>query len=314
LGVVCSGLLLFLAFRKVDLQELGAALRRFPPRHLPGLALLVVLDLDLRAFRWRLLLPRSPGVSAGACFRLEAVGLAINNILPLRIGELARTLLAARRFGMPFLAVLASIAVERILDLLTLLGLLLYLGDWGGALGWASGLRVWAHWAFPSLVAALGALAWLGKAPSLPRVLAPLQGWIEQFSLGTRALRSWTAAPAVAGLGLLLWLTDGLMFLYAGRAMGLEGMGFPLSVVCLVAAAASTALPAVPGYFGAYEFAVSRVLLAAGVPSAPALGLAALVHLMQFAVSTGLGLAFLYLEGLSPRSLSRELAARRGRE
>jgi hypothetical protein len=112
--------------------------------------------------------------------------LAVNNVLPLRLGEVARGYLAARELGIPIVTVLASIVVERLFDMLTLLALLLFAGDWGAG---APALREWAQRAFVGAILAASALVWLerqGKLsfPGQPR----LTKFIEQVSLGARAL------------------------------------------------------------------------------------------------------------------------------
>jgi hypothetical protein len=76
-------------------------------------------------------------------------------------------------------------------------------------------------------------------------------------------------------------------------------MTYPLAVMTVGATAASTALPVVPGYIGAWEFAAMSVLVRAGSDEASALGLAGLLHMSQLVLSTTLGLFFLYQRGHS---------------
>lgn len=296
IGAACSVFFLYLALRKVDFAQLGRELREVRPAFVPGLIAFVLTDLLVRAARWRFLLPRDPKITVGRLFRLEAIGLAINNVLPLRIGELARAYLTSKETGLPLLTVLASIVVERVFDALTLLGFVVFLGDWGG--GPIAELRPWARLGFVVLSTLVLGVAWLERHPWSPFKRLPWVGrLVEQAALGARGLASLRPASIVVTLGVLLWLVDGLTFWTAARGMRIDAMGFPLAVMALCAAAAATALPAVPGYFGTYEFAVSRVLVQAGIGQSTAFGLASFVHVLQFLVTTGIGLFFLYREG-----------------
>src|SRR5919201_5939255 len=77
-----------------------------------------------RSVRWGLLLPQQ-SVPTTTLFRTLVVGFTANNVLPVRMGELARAYLLARWRGVPYGATLASLVLERILDGLSLALLLL---------------------------------------------------------------------------------------------------------------------------------------------------------------------------------------------
>lgn len=309
IGLGVSALALYLAARQVDFAELRRTLASARPAWLPLMAAFALSDLAFRALRWKLLLPAGPRVTLARSFKLECIGLAVNNLLPLRLGELARVGLGAKELDLPVATLLASVVVERMLDMVTLLALILFLGDLGPGLG-AQALA-YARLGLAVLIAALAVLPWLDKLP-LPGPLGrpAVASKIEALLLGARALRApWTLA-AVLAFGAALWLSDVGVIWAAGRALALSVLGFPLAVFVLGAGAAGAVLPASPGYVGTYELAVSRALAPAGVSHAEAFGLAGLVHILQFSIVTLLGLAFLYQEGHSLSSLGRELEQR----
>src|SRR5439155_12016874 len=78
----------------------------------------------LRSARWGLLLPEHT-VKTSTLFRALVVGFTVNNLLPLRVGEVARTYLLNRWCRIPYGATIASLVVERVLDGLSLAMLLL---------------------------------------------------------------------------------------------------------------------------------------------------------------------------------------------
>ncbi len=313
-GAALSALCLWLALRKVDWVLFGRSLKSFNWAYFPLMAGLVLCDLAARSLRWRRLLPEGPRNRLGLLFRLETIGLALNNILPFRLGELGRTYLGAQELEVPFVTVLATIVVERVLDGLSLLALFIFLGDWGEGQSWALGLRRTAEIGLVLGTAGLFAVVGLEdlseKWPRLGGLIARrprLAHFIEQIKVGTRSLRSWRSAWGVFGLGLALWIFDAALMFTAGRAFGIDALTFRRSCTLLMVSAAAVAVPGVPGYFGAYEYAVSLALGRWGVPRSIAVPHAGLVHLTSYLITTLLGIVFLYREGHSLGSLHRAL-------
>jgi uncharacterized protein (TIRG00374 family) len=297
IGLACSAIFLFLALRQVKLADLASAIAKARPAPTAVMAVLILIDPLVRGARWRLLLPKGKETTTLRLFQLEAIGLAINNVLPFRLGELARGYLAARELGIPIVTALASIVVERLFDMLTLLALLLFAGDWGAS---APAVHAWAQRAFVGALLAAAALIWLERQGKLSFPRQPkLTRFIEQVSLGAKALAHLPSFAGVVVLSALLWGLGAGQFLAAGAGLGVSAMTYPLAVMTVGATAASTALPAVPGYIGAWEFAAKSVLVRAGAEEASALGLAWLLHMSQLVLGTGLGLFFLYQRGHS---------------
>src|SRR5690606_36722808 len=103
--------------------RLGVALRTARYEYVLPAALLLVVGLATRAARWRVLL--SGALPLGRAFSITNVSYLVNGLLPLRIGEVARAVLANRVTPpVPVLKSASSIIVERMLDLLAVLVLL----------------------------------------------------------------------------------------------------------------------------------------------------------------------------------------------
>jgi uncharacterized protein (TIRG00374 family) len=74
------------------------------------------LSYVCQGFRWRLLLRPSGDISIARATRAIYAGLFTNEIVPFRAGELVRAYLVARWRGVSMLAVIPSMAVERLFD------------------------------------------------------------------------------------------------------------------------------------------------------------------------------------------------------
>ncbi len=107
------------------MESRGARRRRPLPRR--GSAIVVpicamaVVSLYCRALRWRVLVRPLAQVQRQSIFSATAMGFAANMLLPLRAGEVLRPWLLARREGLKLAPVVATVAVERLFDMATLL-------------------------------------------------------------------------------------------------------------------------------------------------------------------------------------------------
>jgi uncharacterized membrane protein YbhN (UPF0104 family) len=133
LGVLISLVALFLAFRGIEWSLVGEALSKAQYLWLIPSALTLLAAIWVRGVRWQWLfgsqrdrLPRSRYVSA------TAIGYLVTNILPLRLGEVARMFFIARDGKQSYALAVSTIVVEHVLDVLVILGILLVMLITGG--------------------------------------------------------------------------------------------------------------------------------------------------------------------------------------
>jgi hypothetical protein len=238
-------------------------------------------------------------------FRLQVAGLALSNILPLRLGEIARATFGAGIFRIPVLTVLATIMVERALDVLVLFmlfGAAVKFGGIGGLTGY-SGL-MWAL--FAGLLAAIAALIfsdeliahhWFaGFFARFPR----LRGMFERVAMGVKGFHSFRGGALIMFLAVAQWLTSALNCWWIGLAFGLGATLDAFKCMALVfTGALSASVPGMPGYFGNYEFALTKVMLAWGVPRETGFAFATYIHVLGYLLVTVTGVIFIYQMGHS---------------
>jgi glycosyltransferase 2 family protein len=313
-GLVVTGLCLYLAARNVDVVQLKAVLAEAKWRWIPAMVAISALDLTIRAARWRLLLGQG---GLWTLFRLEAIGLAVNNVLFLRLGELTRAVVGARELGLPVATLFASVVVERALDVAALLSIfnLAALAVPGMAAASVRGA------ALAVLAAALGGLAILtvaeahlkpgGRLEVLLRPWPKLHDLVEKLAQGAQALRHPGQAAAILALSLALWLCDAVIYWVSAAALNLTAfIDYPRSILILSWAGAGSALPAAPGAVGTFEAMVTKIVTDLGAPAHAAFGYAVFCHMVMYVCVTGLGLVFLYRVGLSLAGLKEALARR----
>jgi len=314
-AVAGTGFCLWLALRKVELARLAAALGGAHWLWLIPMAAIVVLDLFVRGARWRVLLSRArPGAAVAELTRLEAIGIAVNNVLFARLGEFARAVLAGRRLSIPTVAALASVAVERAFDVAALLTIFLIATT--VAPGFArDDVRLAAAAVLTAAVGALIVLSiaetWVAEGGWIERLLRPwpkLHALVSQLVLGAAVLRSPAAAAEVAAWSLFLWTVDAGVYWAGARAIGFgEQMSYARAVLTLSWAGASSALPAAPGAIGTFEAVVQNIVVRFGVGASEAFAYALVCHMTMFLIVTILGLGLLSRLGLSVAELRGEM-------
>jgi len=314
LGFALSAILVVALTRGMDPRALQEALAAADVRVLPGAILLYFVAVWVRSIRWRLLLP--PGsASTPVLFRVLIVGFTANNVLPVRMGEVARAYLLARWCGLPYGTTVASLVVERVLDGLALslflLASLLFVPAPGYLLG--VGLLVGAGFCAVAALLAFAAwneaalascAAWLTR-PLPPGARARGSRVVAGFVRGLRLVHGTGLIVRLAALSLLGWLCELSVFLVVM-------LGFPLprslALALLAGSAANfaTLVPSSPGYVGTFDGALVRVLHdVANVAPEPALAYAIVVHAALFLPVTLAGAVVLWRSRVSLGQVSR---------
>jgi uncharacterized protein (TIRG00374 family) len=314
-----TGGCLWLAMRGVPLDDVMASMER------ANLTLLLVLSVPsyvaavwVRALRWRYLTESIAPMPRSTLFRAMAIGFAVNNLLPLRIGELARSWYLARETGTSATSVLGSVAVERVIDVVVLLILamvgLLVAGresDEAGLLAQGALLLL------PVAVAPLAVLIVLRLRPEfvyrivrffarpLPDRLGDgLESVLRRFADGLGSLRGGTHLFWIVLHSITIWLILSAIPMLAGiAAFGID-LGSPaktlvLSWVVLAVVGVAVAIPSAPGFFGPYQLAFKAVLVRLGVDPPTALAVGLLVWFVFWVTLTVLGLVVLRMRGTS---------------
>jgi len=121
IGAGLAALLLWLFLRGTDLAEIGAELRRADYRWVLVATLLTLFANVQRAWRWRYLLMPIKTVGVGSLTSAIFIGWAFTALLPGRLGEVVRPVLIGRREDISKTAAFATVVLERLFDLLTVL-------------------------------------------------------------------------------------------------------------------------------------------------------------------------------------------------
>ena len=120
LGLVIAGLALFLTFRNVSFDEIYQSIRGLEVKYLPLAVVLFFSSFSVRVFRWHYLCRAVKSIPPRRLYSPMMIGF-MGNLLPLRAGEFIRAYLLGKREGIGFTTSFATIVVERIFDMASVL-------------------------------------------------------------------------------------------------------------------------------------------------------------------------------------------------
>lgn len=325
-GFGLSAVLLWLVLRKIDLARTIQAVLAINGRYFALSLVFYLLTIFFRSVRWRYLLETEPPVALSPLLSATSIGLMTNNVLPLRIGDVARAYLIGKHARVSGVTAFATLAVERIVDALCLLSILgFYLrGMRGQQQMQQMGLRMAILGAVFVILLACGIgvtyLAsirhlWvenlisrvLGKR--LPEASHQILELFSKASAGFAALRDWGQLLRVFLFSLCLWLAGAVSYYYLMRSFSFP-LGFGSALLVLVFVTFGVAFPSAPGFAGTFHAACILGLSVVGMqdPSLAA-SYAFTLHGTEWLSATALGFYFLWREGLSLKTLrQRDLA------
>lgn len=305
---ISAALLIFLIAPNVSMDSLREALSEADWRLIPVAIVLYFVGAWLRSMRWGLLLP-GYDVPTRTLFGALVVGFTVNNLLPIRMGEVARAYLLSRWRQIPYGSSIASLVVERILDGLSLAALLLVALRFVPAPGYLIVAGFIVTGVFLAGAAVIALASWRASiiVTIADRLTRPLPARLrnmamrlaENFARSLSLLRGGGRLLRVVVLSLLAWCVELSLFLVL-----MPGFGIPLNpaLALLVGSAANfaTLVPSSPGYVGTFDGALITVLRdTAGIAAAPATAYAIVVHATLFLPVVVLGTLVLWRSHMS---------------
>ena len=290
---------LWYCLHDIDFAEVARAVGDARPLWLVPLALLAALSLWLRAVRWRVILETLAPLGDTPVFEATCIGFMGNMVLPLRAGEVIKPIVVARSGRVGTAAALATVAIERLLDLAMLAAfasLTLYLIPTDPTLKTVARLLV-------ALVgAAIAALA------VTIRYARPIEGMVERlaarlpavvgsavrdaargFLVGVQGLARPRALGLVFVYSALVWLVTAAGFSVGALALSIDAPLVPLGFAVTVIVAAAVSVPSAPGYVGVFWAGSQMALALFGVARSTALTYGLLNWIVQMVVILSLG-------------------------
>lgn len=313
LSIALSAVFLGFAARGVNWHEAGSALAKAHYLYVLPILAITALSMYIRAQRWRVLLRPVGNPSMRALVAATNIGFMANMVLPLRMGEVIRPVLLSRKENQPLGGILATIVLERIFDLFTILflfgvsaasvsvservsqwgyrmcGVAVLMGAAVAFIRWQEGL-------------ALRLLQW-GVRPLPSRFAEPVDHFFRGFVKALEILDSPWIFIQVLGWSLYLWLTISGAYFFGILAFELPAPLIVGSVLVMTITAFAVSAPSAPGYIGAFQVGCVLSLSIFAVSESDAFAYSIVLHVAQFVGTIACGLYSLAREGLTLRQI-----------
>jgi len=306
------------SMKGVEFDAFLASLKTANYFTLPFLLLLLFIFYWLKAIRWSWMLKPVKDLTAGQLFPPVMTGFAANNLLPAHLGEFVRVFLVGRRHQLPMTTVLSTVVLERVFDVMAILGLFVVSLQFAGPLpaGFNQAAMTLAVLSAIFVVCATAFLIWtdgcirlfegtLRFVRIIPRGLTDkLVSMVQAAGDGLHSLRSFRTIIAIVLNSLAQWGCNGLIAWLALKAFHVDVAPTDGLIITAMLAIA-VMIPSTPGYFGVIQYAIALSIQALGIAANESHVFAASMyyHMSMYIPVTITGLYFLNREGLSLRDL-----------
>ena len=308
IGITISIIFLVLAFYQVRIADIINSIKEASLAYLLAVLFFVLFSAYLRALRWYYFLLPLKKIDTQSLFSSLMIGYGANVILPAHLGEIVRAFVLGRKKKFPVSSILATVLVERVIDVLTFLFLLIFLlliydfPIWvkeGALVLFVLSLILIIIIIFVRVrtSATLNLINIILK-PAPAKIREKINRLIETFAAGFTGLKKKSHYLITFLLSIAIWL--GYIF---GFAFGLKAFHFHLPwvapVVLMVITTISIVVPSSPGYIGTYHWLCQLSLGFFGVHKSEALGFALVLHALNTLPFLIIGLIFAWREGVN---------------
>jgi glycosyltransferase 2 family protein len=312
LGAALALVFLWLILRQVRPEDIKRALTSADIAWVACAVLAFGAGFVCRIERWRLMLVReNPILQWRDCAGPLLAGFAGNNVLPFRAGDLIRAFAFGRVLGITSGVALATLFVERLLDLIMILILLsaalaifgtdaARLADVGSVALLALAAAISFVLLFPALFAPCLNLVAAMVVRAAPKLGAKIKAEVDKSLITLRQLAQGHTMLKLMLWSLATWVAEGFVFWFAAAA--LASITAPQAAwLALPVSTLATLIPSTPGYVGTFDYFIVRSMTELGNSAASATAYALLVHAILWLPPTLAGGLYLLLRPVKVR-------------
>lgn len=314
LGIVISAVLLFFSLKGVQGKEIWLTLKNADPILLFVPLAFIFSAVTICSFRWSRV--AGNGTRVRETFVSLLIGLFVNNVLPVRIGELARGYVLAKKREVSFTYAFSTVLLDRFFDLTGLL-LLTFLFFPGQSLPPHVSMAIRALVGL--LIVCVGLIIVLSQERIAKRISSRLIRLETSFlkksahrvlevQENLKRIGSPLTILFLVALSFCTWLSMAVALYFVTLTLGVD---VPFTVIPFVCALLNMGLtiPSSPGYVGVYQGLLVYLLSIFGVPKAEGFTISLLYHASWYVPYTVLGFVFLVTEHIKVKEIQNLKAA-----
>jgi hypothetical protein len=308
-GLAVSIILLYLALRGIEFYEIWATLKKTNPALAFIPLIFIACAVCLSSHKW------SKIAGADVRFRETVVamliGLFVNNVLPARLGEVAKGYVLSHKTNLSFTYSLASVALDHFFDLTALLLLTLLFFPRAHL----------PHAISEAIYVVVGVLLFcvlmiilLSRGGFANRLSARLTKIERSFLSGfgrriievQKNLKRISSPLTIVYLVIIAscaWLSMSMALYFVILALGIHSVSFKAIPFVCALLCFGVSIPSSPGYVGVYQFVLVYLLSIFGVPKYEGFAISVLYHVTWYVPYTLVGFFFSLREHLRVRDI-----------
>lgn len=289
-GIPASAVFMFLAVRGADLGAVWRTLQGVQLLPLAGAVACMGGVYWFQAARWRrIALTR---LSQRRFLEMVVAGVAVNNVLPGRIGDLLRARWVSRG-AFSYGRGIATVVFDRGFDLVVLVGLMLATLPLVTDEPWVDRIVIVALVAVGVLgLAILAARSYTRRRPGARRQRGLVRRFARDVLDGLSEPLGASRTRVLIVLSLAAWLTWTAAALLVARSVGVE-LTLVEAVFVTAAINLGVAIPSSPGFVGTYQWLGVSALALFGIGQESALAFAIVLQAVWYVPTTIVGLLIL---------------------
>lgn len=283
--------------RQVKLADVLNAIEHFDWPYLVLAIVFLAAGYLLRILRWSLLLGATGApVRFGNCVAPFLGSIALNNVLPLRLGDLVRAFVFPAAMGVPKTTATSSLVMERLIDLMTLLCCLAIglfairtaqvppmISESALTLAVLGGVALVSTFLFSGMLARL--LANAAAARPAGERIGTIMATVGSLLRGFEAMSRLRVLAATLVISMLVWVGESGLFYFMMLGSNLNATP-SMALLVMAIATLSTLVPSSPGYVGPFHLAAFTAVSLVGGTAAQAGSFAVLCHLALWLPTT----------------------------
>lgn len=304
LGFALSTILIYLTFRNVNFSEIYSIAKESAYWLLIPAALLYACTYILRSIRYYFMIyPIKKTKHVLTNFPYTMMGFFMNNIIPLRLGELIRAKITGERLHISRSSILGSIVLERLVDVIVFVLFFFFILYFVSFSENIENIKSWffiAGTIFGVILILLFLISkneetfvkLFSKLPMPAKIKNIVIEIVDKFADGLVMLKKPAIFLITILFSLLIWITESSVLLIVAYACGVNTLGLLQGIFIVIVIGIGAIVPTAPGYIGAFEYFGSKIAipaLALGIPEATAVACILLYHFVQIIVIFSLG-------------------------
>lgn len=309
-GIIISFSLIYLTFSNIDKKIFLSYLNHINVYYLLLFVLSTFFEILFRSIKWYLILLPIVKTKLWKIFKFEVIALGINNLLPFRMGELSKIFMISQNYNIPKTIVLSTVFIERLLD--TIMLFLIFISyslagetnlpiirkEVGLVIIFSILTFIYFFFVFSEKL-----IARSKKFNELQQKHPKIYSLITKIQNGGTCFRYPKLTLLIIFVGIVQWNFDVLNNYIVAKSLSIEEIKISKAAMTVVAGSLSASIPSMPGYFGNYEYTISRICIMWGVEKELATLFPTLIHILSYILITTAAILFLYTEGIKIKNI-----------